>query len=225
VVSIRLAEEGSSLGTTASNVCLLEVRSLLFRAGPVYKKLRIFQAGSVIMNLFYETTLASQLGGRHPLHLIVMSVTMAALQGFLNPGSLLAEISPFIAPPPDSSPPTPGDLEDDNAIGAYTPAPASLPAISLLVPEGLFPSVPEGAPASSADTSPRESPTSPFQDWTVLPQSSHQPLPEALSERRASHDSVPEEMEHDPQYSSDFESDDEDTPDACMAFRQHTEHE
>ena len=39
------------------------------------------------MNLFYETTLASKLGGRHPLHVIIMSVTMAALQGFLNPAS------------------------------------------------------------------------------------------------------------------------------------------
>lgn len=37
------------------------------------------------MNLFYETILASRLGGQHPIHLIIMTALMAALQGLLNP--------------------------------------------------------------------------------------------------------------------------------------------
>jgi hypothetical protein len=44
--------------------------------------------GAVLVNVFYETVLAQALGGRDPIHLLLITATVAVLQGYLNPASL-----------------------------------------------------------------------------------------------------------------------------------------
>ena len=102
--SIRLAEEKDRLDSDASTLCLIE-------------------AGTVLLNLFYETTIADKVGGRHPLHLLIMGVVMAALQGLLNPSSFAvlgrragSELTvPSVLGRSDSS---------DSGAGGGTPSPA-----------------------------------------------------------------------------------------------------
>lgn len=75
LVSIRVAEEELGLAHEASRKCLIE-------------------AGGVIMDLFYETVVAEKLGGQHPVHLIAMTASMAALQGLLNPAEWASDWLP-----------------------------------------------------------------------------------------------------------------------------------
>jgi hypothetical protein len=68
-VSIRETEDARQLGHDASMTCVLE-------------------AGTVILDLFYETTIASRMGGRDPMHVLLLTATMAALHGLLNTQSV-----------------------------------------------------------------------------------------------------------------------------------------
>lgn len=80
--SIRLQEEQMCSGSAdhrLSTACLLET-------------------GNAIMNLFYDAVLVDRLGGSHPIHTIIMSAIMAALQG------LLSSDSPFSTQPPETTP-------------------------------------------------------------------------------------------------------------------------
>jgi hypothetical protein len=48
----------------------------------------MLQTGTVILDIFYETTIASRLGGRDPMHVLVLTATIAALHGLLNTESV-----------------------------------------------------------------------------------------------------------------------------------------
>lgn len=48
----------------------------------------LLQTGTVILDIFYETTIASRVGGRDPMHVLLLTATIAALHGLLNTESV-----------------------------------------------------------------------------------------------------------------------------------------
>jgi hypothetical protein len=109
----------------------------------------LLETGNAIMNLFYDAVLVDRLGGSHPIHTIIMSAIMAALQGLLSSDSPFPSNpseAPSIGGLPDfpAVPTSEGNSDSEDPSGPPSPPPPEAPCEDPTIPDPVATSAQDG---------------------------------------------------------------------------------